>query len=334
MSDTQTSTVTVSLSRTRRRALSLSLLGGQSSALLHDLPAEITIHILEFALLYGRPRDLALISQIIRQLVNIIIYRTVILDNAHTIALFHRTASSRHSSHLLTHVRRLAVTWEPEYFMPNTDQQLRHIVAHCPSLRKVALPSSCQIDISPFDFLSLNDGPSDLTIQSFDDLSGFDPLSSDNTPVLLPAYFSTSLTHLRICEPGNTWQSPSTIIASLHDAPNLTHLQLARRTDSNEDNDVVFADDIAHLLATRKHLKMVVISIFGGLMRTSSEAIQESNIWMLALKLQELDPRVVVIEGELGTWREEWKDVKGIRCGGSPMNFWRMVELDLESDGA
>ncbi|KAF5354889.1 hypothetical protein D9756_005464 [Leucocoprinus leucothites] len=300
-------------------------------ALLHDLPAEIIIHILELALLNSRPKDLAPISPIVRHFVNIIIYRTVVLDNPLTTTLFYRTSSCRHSSHLLAHVRRLAITWEPEYFTPSTEQQLRQIIARCPSLRKVAVPSSCQINISPSDFLPLHDGPSDLTIQSFDDLPASVPLSSDALP-FLPAYFSTSLTHLRICEPSNTWQSPLSIITSLHDAPSLTHLQLARRADSNEDNDVVFVEDIAYLLATRKNLKMVVVSIFGGLMRTSSEVLRESSIWMLVSQLQEVDARVVILEGELGKWREEWKDVKGIRCGGFPSNFWRAVEQDFAED--
>lgn len=318
---THIQTLTLSTVATRKRALSLSLVGKQTPSLLHDLPAEIIMHILELALLHDRPRDLASISQIIRHFVNTIIYRAVVLDSPHAISLFHRTASSPRSSHLLAHVKRLAITWEPEYFSPSTEQQLRGIVARCPSLRAVAVPSCCQINISPSGTIH-HDGPSELTIQSFEDFANSDPLSA--LP-LLPVYFSTSLTHLRICEPSNTWQSPLSIVAAFHDAPNLTHLQLARRADSNEDNDVVFAEDIAYLLATRKNLKMVVVSIFGGLMRASPVALHESSIWMLVSKLQEVDPRVVVIEGEMGKWREEWKDVKGLRCGGRLVDFWDMA---------
>jgi hypothetical protein len=319
--NTETTTMNVSLSLTRKRALSLSLVGKKPSAPLFNLPAEIIIHILELALRNDRPRALALISHAIRHFVNIIIYRTVVLDDPRTTTLFHRTASCRQSSHLLTHVKRLAVTWEPEYFSPRTEQQLRKITAQCLSLRTVALPSSGQINISPSGNLPPHDGPTDLTIQCLGDS---DPLSSE-LPIL-PAYFSTSLTHLRICEPSNTWQSPLAIVASLHDTPNLTHLQLARRADSNEDNDVIFTEDIAHLLATKKNLKMVVVSIFGGYLRSSSDALRESSIWMLVSKLQEMDSRLVVVEGELGQWKDEWKDVKGLRCGDRPSNFWDMVE--------
>ncbi|KXN87489.1 hypothetical protein AN958_08794 [Leucoagaricus sp. SymC.cos] len=327
----QTQTSTVSLAVARKRALSLSLLGKHSPSLLHDLPAEIIIHILELALQNDHPKDLALISQIIQHFVNIIIYRTIVIDTPHTTTLLYRTASFRHSSHLLTHVKRLAITWEPEYFTSSAEQQLRQIIAHCPSLRTIAVPSPCQINISPSVILPKHDGPSDLTIQSFDDFSGSDPLSSDLP--LLPTYFSTSLTHLRICEPGNTWQSPLSMITSLNGAPSLTHLQLARRTDSNEDNDVIFTEEIAHLLATRKNLKVVIVSIFGGLMRASSEAIRESSIWMLVSKLRDADSRVIVVEGELGKWREDWKDVKGFRCGGHPASFWDRVEQELDAQG-
>lgn len=319
---------TLSIVTTRRRALSLSLLGKQSTSLLHDLPAEIIIHILELALCNNRASDLALISHIIRHFVNIIIYRTVVLDTPHTITLFHRTATCPRASYLLTHVKRLAITWEPEYFTSSAERQLREIVAQCPALRSFAVPCCRQISISPSGALP-HDGPSDLTIQSFEDISGPHPISSELP--LLPAYFSTSLTHLRICEPSNTWQSPLSMIAAFHDTPNLTHLHLARRADSNEDNDVIFAEDIAYLLSTRKNLKMVVISIFGGPTRLSQVALRESSIWMLASKLREVDSRVVIIEGEVGKWREAWKDTKEFRRGGHPIDFWDMIQQQQQS---
>lgn len=318
---TQVQTLTLSKGTTRKRGLSLSLLSRARFSFLHDLPAEIIIHILELALLNHRPRDLALISQFIRQFVNLIIYRTVALDSPHAISLFHRTASSPRSSHLLTQVKRLAVIWEPEYFTSSTERQLREIMSHCSSLRVVAVPSCCQINISPIGIF-VQEGPADITVQSFEGLTN----STSSSMSSLPDYFSTSLTHLRICEPSDTWQSPLSIIAAFKDAPNLTHLQLARRADSNVDNDLVFVEDIASLLSTRKNLKLVVVTIFEPLWRASSNALCESNIWMLASKLQEMDSRVTIMEGGLGSWREEWKDVKGFRCGGHPTNFWNTVQ--------
>jgi len=71
---------------------------------------------------------------------------------------------------------------------------------------------------------------------------------------------------------------------------------------------------------------MVVVSIFGGSMRTSPEALRESSIWMLVSGLQEVDSRVVITQGEPGSWREEWKDVKGFWCGRRPANFWDTVQ--------
>jgi hypothetical protein len=312
---TSTRTSTLSVTRTRRRTLSLSLLGTQSFSLLHNLPSEIIIQIIECALRSERPSDLALISRIIRHFVNIIIYRTVALDTPRTITLFHRTAVSPHSSFLLAHVKRLAITWGHEYFTPSTAQQLQQIIPKCPGLRSLAVPSIQQVNISP-SAASSHDSPSDLTIQSFEDIS-------DSSP--LPTYFSAALTHLRICEPGYTWQSPLSVIAAFNGAPNLTHLQLARRADSNEDNDIIFADEIGELLSSRKNLKKVVVNIFEGLSRLTPIALRESSIWVLVSRLQELDSRVVVVEGEFGKWSEGWKDTKNLRCGGHPVDFWETV---------
>ncbi|KAF7782706.1 hypothetical protein Agabi119p4_2082 [Agaricus bisporus var. burnettii] len=316
---TSTHTATSSVTTTRRRTLSLSVLGKQSLSPLHNLPSEIIIHIIECALRNDRPSDLALISRIIRHFVNIIIYRTVALDTAHTITLFHRTAVSPHSSSLLTHVKRLAITWGHEYLTPSIEQQLQRIISRCSGLRSLVAPSLEQVNISPA--ASFHDGPFDLTIRSFEDTSDTFPLDSKSQ--LSHAY--SSLTHLRICEPGDTWQSPLSIIAAFHGAPNLTHLQLARRADSNEDNDIIFADDIAQLLSSRKSLKKVVITIFEGPSRLPPIALHESSVWMLVSKLQEFDSRVVVMEGELGKWSEGWKDTKEFRCGGHPVEFWDMV---------
>ena len=323
----QVSTTCVSFLRTRRHTLTSPLLGKWSSALLDNLPAEIIILILELALSNNRPQDLALTSQLIRHFVNMIVYRTVVLDTLHTITLFHRTASCKRSLHLLAHVKSLVVTVKPEHFTSSTGQQLGHIIARCPSLYQVAIASSCQIKISPSILLPCFDGPSDLTIRSFDSPIGSEPLSSED---LLPAYFSNSLTHLRICEPSDRWQSPLSIIASLRGVPNLTHLQLARRVGSNIDNDVIFTEEVAYLLATRKKLKMVVISIFGGSIKMSSEALRKSNIWVMVSRLEVLDPRIVILEGELGKWRREWKDMRDFRCGARLSDFWRMANQKVE----
>ncbi|XP_006461263.1 hypothetical protein AGABI2DRAFT_192792 [Agaricus bisporus var. bisporus H97] len=305
----------------RRRAPS-SVLVKQLSPL-HDLPSEIIIHIIECALCNDRPSDLALISPIIRHFVNTTIYRTVALGTSHIVTLLHRTAVSPRSSFLLTHVKRLAITCGHGYIAScDTEQRFRQIISKCPGLRSLAIPSLRQVNISP-SVISSSDGPSDLTIRTFEDISDTFPLNSK--PQSPHALFSSSLTHLRICEPGDTWQSPLSIIAAFHGAPNLTHLQLARRADSNKNNDIIFVDHIAQLLSSRKSLKKVVITIFGGPSRLTPYVSRESGIWMLVSKLQEFDSRVVVVEGELGKWSEGWKDTKRFRCGGHPINFWNMV---------
>jgi len=97
---------------------------------------------------------------------------------------------------------------------------------------------------------------------------------------------------------------------------------------SNKDNDIIFTQEVAHLLATRKKLKMVVISIFGTTM--SSEALRKSNIWMMVSRLEALDPRIVVLKGELGKWKKEWKDVREFRCGVRLSDFWRMANKEVE----
>jgi len=99
---------------------------------------------------------------------------------------------------------------------------------------------------------------------------------------------------------------------------------------SNIDNDVIFTEEVAYLLATRKKLKMVVISIFGGSIKMSSEALRKSNIWVMVSRLEVLDPRIVILEGELGKWRREWKDMRDFRCGARLSDFWRMANQKVE----
>jgi hypothetical protein len=317
------STPTPTLSVTAiRTPTSSSGFGMKSLSLLHDLPSEIIIHILECALRNDKPSDLALISRIIRHFVTVIIYRTVVLDTSPTITLFHRTAISPRSSPLLTHVKKLAITCGHESSTsPDTEHQIRRIISQCPAVHSLVVRSLWQIDIPPSVVPSRrHDGPSDLTIQSLEGI-----LSTNSERPHFPAWFSASLTHLRICEPGNTWQSPLSAIAALNGAPNLTHLQLARRADSNKDNDVTFADEIAQLLSRRKSLKKVVVSVFEGPWKLTPVALRESRIWVLVSRLQEFDSRLVVVEGESGKWSEGWKDTKKFRCGGYSTEFWRTV---------
>jgi hypothetical protein len=293
-------------------------LGKQSPAYLHGLPAEILFNILELALLSEKPSTLALISRVIQQFVNAILYRTVILDNPKIIALLHRTASSPSSSHLLTHVKKLAITWDPDHVPFVIERQLGQIVVACTSLRLIAAPSFYPIKSLPPAPL-LHDGSTEVILRTFESL---DEIHLPFTPAAL----TTSLTHLRICEPSNSWHSPLSILSAFRGAPKLTHLQLARRADSNEDNDIIFAEEIQHILSTHKDLKTVAVTIFGGPQRISPFPVQESNVWVLISRVCEVDSRVILLEGQIGEWRDEWKDARRLRCGGLPTDFWMSVQ--------
>ncbi|KAF9012528.1 hypothetical protein BDQ17DRAFT_1232700 [Cyathus striatus] len=299
------STVTVARGDFTRRIRSLSLIGTGPSPLF-KLPVELLIEILQFAIHDSKPRILALISKAVSNLVNFILYRTVVLDSLKTVTLFHRTAASKAPA--LCHVNKLVVTWSPESLV--SQYQLQAIVAACGDVRTLVVPS---FHVVPECFHSETafTGLSSLTVQTFEQL---------DLPTLTRC--SVSLTHLRVCEPGDTWCSPSSILSAFGSLPNLAYVQFPRRTNSNEANDKIFADDIRSLLQTLPMLKLVVVIIFSGQPWLSDDAVEESNIWNLITDVQEEDKRVYLSRGEYNEWSGEWVDQSKFCAGTLPVDYW------------
>lgn len=107
----------------------------------------------------------------------------------------------------------------------------------------------------------------------------------------------------------------------------LSHLQLSRRADANEDNDLTFAEDIRTLLRSNSTLKVVVVSIFAGYSWTNSSAIAEdSYIWNLMLSIRDEDPRIIVINGIYDDWRDVGNYQKALWSGWHPVDFWTTVK--------
>ncbi|TFK44909.1 hypothetical protein BDQ12DRAFT_41811 [Crucibulum laeve] len=318
-------TLTLTANVATRRNRSLSLIAMRSPALF-TLPAELIINILELALTDTRPRYLAFISKLIHHFVNAILYRTVVLDSATTIGLFHRTVTSK--SLAPCHVRRLVILGTSESILSSKICQLHEIVAACPNLRTLDAPSLLYTTKTPVikHFITAN-GPMELTLQTFED--------PDNTPhafSLLHMQGFASVTHLRICEPSDTWSSPLSIVATFRYLPSLTHLQLSRRTNSNEDNDAIFTKEVHHLLETRRALKMLVISVFNSQTWLSSATVVESNIWTLVSPIRASDRRLVLLEGEYDAWKEEWGASRRSYGGAVPTDFWKAVQRQVDLD--
>lgn len=307
-------TLSVIGTETSRRHRSLSLLASVRPAPILKLPSELIVSILELALQECSPGGLATVCGVMRNLVNLVIYRTVILDSFQTISLFHRTTSSK--ANPLSYVKKMAITWNPEHRPQCLSNELQEIVSACSALRSLEIPSLRQtVGIAALAPAIDCEGPTELVIQTFD--------TCNNHPASCQS-LSNSLTRLRICEPCMTWYSPSSILASFGSLPHLSHLQLARRTHSNEDNDQLFIDDIRNLLKVRRSaLKMLIITIFNSQPWLPNEVVYDSHIWQLVCTVCNEDERVVLCVGEYGEWIDEWKNVKAFRNEVLPTNFWR-----------
>ncbi|PFH52141.1 hypothetical protein AMATHDRAFT_57492 [Amanita thiersii Skay4041] len=299
-----------------RRTRALSLVASRYSPLL-NLPSELILGIIQLALLECKPTQLAAISKGVKQLVDAIVYHTVVLDNPTIFLLFYRTVTSAKSAHLAGHVRNLIFTWTPYSFC-----SVKHLVSTCTSLRSLSLPSSTAID-----HVALNgEGPYEITIESFD--RPIDYLFSPHQTALCPPYagVSKALTHLRICEPSDAWHSPNSILNSFGPLPNLTHLHLARQTNGNEENDEVFVRELASVLRSRPMLKLLIVSIYCRQQWEPLSSVEESNIWGLMRDLSASDARVLLLSGNYGEWRNEAQNTAACSSAALPSIFWATAE--------
>ncbi|KAJ8453444.1 hypothetical protein ONZ45_g19716 [Pleurotus djamor] len=99
--------------------------------------------------------------------------------------------------------------------------------------------------------------------------------------------------------------------------PNLAYLHFARRAEANEDNDILFVDEIRSILAERSHLASLVVSIFPVEWR-AKETARESHIWQRLSELEMEDKRLILVIGGPGQWRAEYEG----SAISSRANFW------------
>ncbi|KAF9464984.1 hypothetical protein BDZ94DRAFT_1255029 [Collybia nuda] len=302
------STVTVTVNRTMHRSRTISFIAPRLSSIL-NLPAELILAIVELAI-SGKPATLATTCKGISSVVEIILYRTVVLNNPKTIDLFYRTTLSRPRAFFAEHVKKLIVTWD---LSERQTSSISKIIAFCPAVWALVSPS-CHLFSMAMQAPDYN-GPSEVTFQAYE--------GGDTPDHLSPPFLklSRTLTHLRFCQPSDSWYSPSFILSTFGPLPHLSHLQLSRHADANEDNDLTFVEDIRMILRSKPALKIVVISIFERCTWPMSRA-EDSHIWNLMHSVKEDDPRIVIMNGNC----DEWRYLEG--CGqGASWNEWRPTDF-------
>ncbi|KAF5380510.1 hypothetical protein D9615_004687 [Tricholomella constricta] len=319
------STVTVTeLRHIRPRRLSLIISSGTAPVL--TLPVELVFNIFEAAIFDCKPSNLALVSKAFSKVVDAILYRTVILDSPNTVRLFHRTIHSKTRPFLTGHVKRLVVTWWPDSDTSQT--QIHDIISACAGIRALISPSfRWPINISAAKS-SVESGLTAITIQSFDEDHGILTHVSENQPLI----FSKTLTHLRFCEPSAMWYSPTSMLAAFGPFPHLSHLQLARRANANESNDIMFANSVRKLLHSLPALKMLVVSVFPEAYCFEMESVENSDIWKRMCEIRSEDRRVIVLPGRWEEWKDGYEKQKLFHSGYQPADFWTRAANTVKAD--
>ncbi|KAL0571551.1 hypothetical protein V5O48_010412 [Marasmius crinis-equi] len=308
-------TTTMTLTYARPRRLSLSLLAPRTPPPLLNLPAELVLDILELCLKENRPSTLTVVCKAISGFVDAILYRIVVLDSRETVNLFHRTTLSKPPTFFATHVKKLVLAYNPSVDSIQFRRVL-DIVAPCSGLRSLVLPSGYEKPAIQSILHALSsDGLAEILIHSHQGLRTFDA-GTTRLDYTLP------VTHLRVCEPGDGFVAPCSLLSAFGSLPRLSHLQLARRINSNEDNDQVFVDDVVHILETRPELTMLVVSIFPlSWSPTPQASVIESSIWDMLQKLSKRDKRLLVRLGEYKEWNVERDGVRRAKLG-ETSDFW------------
>ncbi|KAJ6631612.1 hypothetical protein B0H10DRAFT_1979609 [Mycena sp. CBHHK59/15] len=214
----------VTARRSRGRARSLTLVASRTTPLL-EIPTELGFEIIELAITQTPFSVLASVSKAFNALVSSIIYKTVIIDSVQTMSLFYRTVK--------IHIKTLAITLEPERFTLAKRIELEEIIASCKGLRTLALPRPGVLAATLSPTHRTTHCPAKHCLHA--------------APLERPAaHLSASLTHLRICEPGEAWHAPLSVLEFFGGLPHLTHL----------------AWRLCALLVSRPKLKMLIVSIF------------------------------------------------------------------------
>ncbi|KAF9031244.1 hypothetical protein BDZ89DRAFT_1064111 [Hymenopellis radicata] len=229
---------------------------------------------------------LATVSKDITRVLNTILYHTVTLETARRATLFARAAHVNPS--LLAHVRHLNIM--ATNLKSHTWADVWGILPQCKGLLSVTLSDGDQVPALTTCLAAKRpDILSSVTVRQFSDI----PLSAQPSA-------ATSLARLRVCEPSDMWHAPSDILTSFG-GPHLSHLQLARRVNGNEENDEIFAEEVKQILLDQPRLKTLVVSLFPSSWAVDGDDadIEQSHIWQM---LHGADERLLVVKGKYGRW--------------------------------
>ncbi|KAL1745033.1 hypothetical protein HDZ31DRAFT_37311 [Schizophyllum fasciatum] len=270
-------------------SLSISDRTQQSVPVLHALPWELMLEVFELVIQEVKPSALLCLSRTINAVIEAIIYRTVVLPSPQAVFLFHQSVSSKPPTFHTAHVLRLYLTYSPSWHAePTLRRCLRDILTACGGIRELTLPSAHGSIARQYPTLT------HLTVGSYEEE---DKGAGKRKPTGDPS----AITHLRICEPGcSLWCPPMEMLKSFGKLPSLTHLQLSRRMNANEENDEVFARDVEEILRRRSRLKMLIVSFFQAPVG-AEVAAEETNIFRLLRGID--DERLVLERG----CEEEWQ---------------------------
>ncbi|KAG2015576.1 hypothetical protein CC2G_008835 [Coprinopsis cinerea AmutBmut pab1-1] len=283
------------------------------SSLLFELPSELITKIFELALLGSKPSDLSALSKTIHNYVNDILYRVVVLDSAHSIRLFHRTARS--NQQVLSYVKKLVITWQSDSAYLNLSKEIRGIIAECTQIHTLEIPI-----LEPEAMADFHWHPNliEITTRYMEaDIGQFQGKLKS---------LWDKLTHLRLAEPaefgmeatcgciGGIRQSASTRISPAlapgKREPGERSYLRRRRTEYPAGRRIPFfegADCVSHR---------------EGNDTWKPEPVRESNIWEMLEEVARQDKRLVLVEGKYGEWATGWKDFRPID-GGMASEFWK-----------
>jgi hypothetical protein len=157
---------------------------------------------------------------------------------------------------------------------------------------------------------------------------------------------SSSLTRVRLCEPGDMWVSPMDLINYIFPNPScalkhsLEYLQLSRRVNANGSNDEIFVDEILEILSGElgRTMKKVVVSLFdahagpfSSLADNEDEgdgtqeiSYEDTYIEQLLKSAQAVDKRIEIRAGRYwGDWAKEWYGNEAMLRGVGSLDFWK-----------
>ncbi|KAH6913923.1 hypothetical protein BKA70DRAFT_648315 [Coprinopsis sp. MPI-PUGE-AT-0042] len=253
------------------------------SCSLSDLPAELSIKVLQFALRRCKPWVLASLSKSYRNHVYDIIYSVVALDSEKKIGRFH--AISRTNPQVLLYTRKLVIIDGDWAGYDDAPSKIFSIISACAAIRILEVPTLEYIPPA----LSKATHPELVEVTTAEARRAF---GFSGRAIALR---SLGLERLRIAGHAlgfGPFIRPSVILSEFDNPPELTHLELSRLANSNQDNDAIFVRDVVEVLQSGSFpkLKMLVVSIIGV-------DAKGSDVWKLVEEVGTADSRLVLVEG-------------------------------------